>query len=56
MELTQDTLAGLIYDQDDSVRLDPALTMLTLAPQELADLATLLLMTANRIHYDDPGW
>ncbi len=56
MNLTQDTLAPLIHDYDGGAQLDPILAGLVLTPQELADLATLLLMTANRIDYGDPGW
>ena len=56
MELTQDTLAPLIHDHDHGAQLDPILTGLGLSPQELADLATLLLITANRIDYGVPGW
>ena len=56
MELTQDTLAPLIHDHNGGAKLDPILVGLVLSPQELADLATLLLITANRIDYGDPGW
>jgi hypothetical protein len=56
MNLTQDTLAGLIHDHDGGAQLDPIVAGLVLSPQELADLATLLLMAANRIDFGDPGW
>ena len=56
MNLTQDTLAPLIHDHDHDTgaQLDPLLAGLVLTPQELADLATLLLITANRIDYGAP--
>ena len=56
MNLTQDTRAPLIHDHDGGAQLDPILAGLVLSPQELADLATLLLITANRIGYGNPGW
>jgi hypothetical protein len=56
MNLTQDTLAPLIHDHDSGAQLDPLLAGLVLSPQHLADLATLLLITANRIDYGDPSW
>ncbi|MCH9801051.1 MAG: hypothetical protein K0U62_05865 [Actinomycetia bacterium] len=56
MELTQQHLDNLIHDQDGGAQLDPMVAGLVLSPQELADLATLLRMTANRIDYGDPGW
>jgi hypothetical protein len=56
MELTQQHLGNLIHDHDGGAQLDPILAGLVLSPQELADLATLLLITANRIDYGDPGW
>jgi hypothetical protein len=37
MELTQDTLDGLIYDHDGGAQLDPILASLVLSPQELAN-------------------
>ena len=55
MNLTQDTLAPLIHDRDGGAQLDPILAGLVLSPQELADLATLLLTTANRIDYGGGG-
>ncbi len=56
MELTQDALAPLIHDRNGGAQLDPILVGLVLSPRELAGLATLLLMTASRIDYGDPGW
>ena len=55
-ELTQQHLDNLIHDHDGGAQLDPIVVGLVLLPQELADLATLLLITANRIDYGDPGW
>jgi len=55
-DLTQQHLGNLIHDRDGGAQLDPLLTGLVLSPQELADLATLLLITASRIDYGDPGW
>ena len=49
MNLTQNTLAPLIHDHDSGAQLDPRLAGLVLSRQELADLATLLLIAANRI-------
>ena len=56
MELTQQHLSDLIHDHDGGAQLDPLLVGLSLPPQELADLATLLLITANRIDFGDPRW
>jgi hypothetical protein len=56
MEITQQQLGNLIHDHDGDAQLDPILTGLVLSPRELADLAALLLMTANRIDYGNPGW
>ena len=49
MKLTQQHLGNLIHGHDGGAQLDPLLTGLVLSPQELADLATLRLVTANRI-------
>ena len=56
MELTQQHLDNLIHDHDGGAQLAPILTGLVLSPQELADLATPLLMTTNPIDYGNPGW
>ncbi len=56
MELTQQHLGNLIHDHDGGAQLDPILTGLVLSPQELADLATLLLTTDNRIDSGNQGW
>jgi hypothetical protein len=56
MELTHAQLGNLIPDCDGGAQLDPLLTGLVLSPQELADLATLSLATANHIDYGNPNW
>ena len=56
MELTQQQLGNLIHDHDGGAQIDPIVAGLVLSPQELADLATLLLITAGRIDYGNPGW